>query len=197
MNLGSGPLVCRLLLTVSPFVRSQNAGGPGERLECVPRCVVITFAGQGSTACIDSCLVCGAATAGRPIIQQLERCPGASNVVGKSAFNENRYWPGELPGVHNYLQRASSKVATRNMYVALGNESEPSLQYLHEKVGIFLSARIFLERPHQHSPAGSPRMAASALQRGRSTCRFQSSVEGCRSCEKRTKSTTFEHMLNA
>jgi hypothetical protein len=45
-----------------------------------------------------------AAPSGRPVIQQLEGFPGASNGVGETESNEDRDWPGELSAVHDNLQ---------------------------------------------------------------------------------------------
>jgi hypothetical protein len=119
---------------------SQNAARPGERFERLPRRLVITFAGQGSAACIDSGLVHGATPSGRPIIQQLKGFPGASNSVGESESNEDRDWPGELSAVHDNLQ-SELKDGGRNMHGALGNvRVGPLLQYHHANVGLCVSA---------------------------------------------------------
>jgi hypothetical protein len=102
--LSSRRFVSGRLFDRSRRFRSQNAGRPGEGFESLPRRLVITFAGQGSAACIYSGLVPRAAPSGRPVIQQLKGFPGASNRARKSEPNEDRDWPGELSAVHDNLQ---------------------------------------------------------------------------------------------
>jgi hypothetical protein len=102
-------------------VRRRNAGGLGECLESLPRCLVITFAGQCGAACIHSLLVRRAAPSERPIIQQLKRRPDASNIVGDSESNDDRYWPGELSAVHDNLQVAIPRMVASSVQGALGN----------------------------------------------------------------------------
>lgn len=87
MVLGNRRLVPSRLFDRSWHFASQNAAGPGERLEGLPRRLVITFAGQGGTAFINSGLVRRTAPSGRPINQQLKRFPGASNIVGEPESN--------------------------------------------------------------------------------------------------------------
>jgi hypothetical protein len=111
---GGRPIVY-CLLTPTWHGRRQNAGGPGECLESLPRCLLITFAGQCGAACIHSLLVHRAAPSERPIIQQLKRRPDASNIVGESESNEDRYWPGELSAVHDNLQVAIPSMAASSV----------------------------------------------------------------------------------
>jgi hypothetical protein len=133
----------------SRHFRSQNAARPGERFKRLPRRLVITFAGQGSAACVDSGLVRRTAASGRPIIQQLKGFPGASNGVGNPS-------PTKIEtGRANCLlcmiiSRGELKMAAKNMHGPLGNvRVGPLLQYHHANVGLCVSAAHSAEYMHQ------------------------------------------------
>jgi hypothetical protein len=153
----------------SRHFRSQNAARPGERFKCLPRRLVITFAGQGSAACIDSGLVHGTAPSGRPIIQQLKGFPGASNSMRESESNEDRDWPGELSAVHDNLQSELKDGGKEYAWGARQRASRPLVAAPSCECWIMCVGRAFIRI----------RQDASLLAAARNACRVWSG--GCTS----------------